>query len=86
MEKILAIVGITGGILCAVADCLLDLKGAENQKLGKQKVIDSKWSQMAHWRFPASIIIAMFAVPMYTAGFWALMNRVDASHTRLALV
>ena len=33
MIKALAIIGIIGGMLCAVADLLLDLKGVDNQKL-----------------------------------------------------
>ena len=47
MIKALAIIGIIGGMLCAVADLLLDLKGDDNQKLGKMKVIDSKWREMS---------------------------------------
>ena len=30
---VLGIIGITGGVLCAVADLLLDLKGPDNKKL-----------------------------------------------------
>ena len=51
MIKALAIIGIIGGMLCAVADLLLDLKGVDNQKLGKMRVIDSKWREMSHGRF-----------------------------------
>lgn len=69
MIRVLAIVGIIGGMLCAVADLLLDLKGYDNKKLGKLKVIDSKWAEMSHGRFVWSDILAMFAVPMYTCGF-----------------
>ena len=73
MIKVLAIIGIIGGMLCAIADLLLDLKGYDNQKLGKMKVIDSKWIEMSHGRFVWSDILAMFAVPMYTCAFVALM-------------
>ena len=85
-NQLLAIIGIIGGLLCAVADCLLDLKGADNEKLGEGKYIDSKWKDMAHWRFVASGILAMFAIPMYTCGFLALMNQVGAEHSTFALV
>lgn len=85
-NEIMAIIGIIGGLMCASADLLLDLKGAKNEKLGKLKVIDSMWVEMAEWRFVASIIIAMFAVPMYTCGFYALMNRVDVTHGTLAII
>lgn len=76
MITILAVIGIVGGLLCATADLLLDLKGIDNQKLGKLKVIDSKWSEMSHGRFVWSDILAMFAVPMYTCGFLALMMQL----------
>jgi hypothetical protein len=35
MDRIMAVIGICGGLLCAVADCLLDLKGADNKSLEK---------------------------------------------------
>ena len=59
--------------MCATADLLLDLKGPKNKKLGKMKILDSEWMNMAHWRFVWSDILAMFAVPMYSCGFIALM-------------
>lgn len=85
MENIMAVIGIIGGILCAIADCLLDIKGADNEKLG-DGMIDSKWSSMAHWRFTASGILAMFAVPMYTCGFLALTDCFAAEHHTFAMV
>ena len=67
MIKALAIIGIIGGMLCAVADLLLDLKGVDNQKLGKMRVIDSKWREMSHGRFVWSDIIAMIlSISLYT--------------------
>lgn len=78
-------IGIIGGFLCAIADCLLDLKGADNKKLGKLRVIDSKWSEMAHWRFVWSDILAMFAVPMYSCGFIALMLQLYKTNNKLAI-
>lgn len=41
-----SILGIMGGLLCAVADILWDFKGADNKKLGKNGLIYSKWSEM----------------------------------------
>ena len=35
MIIILGIIGIIGGLLCAVADLLLDIKGPQNRKLGE---------------------------------------------------
>jgi hypothetical protein len=74
MNQILAVIGIMGGLLCAVADCLLDLKGADNEKLGSMKIIDSKWKTMAHSRFVWSDILAMFAGYLYYCGFIDLMS------------
>lgn len=85
MIKVLAIIGIIGGMLCAVADLLLDLKGDDNQKLGKMKMIDSKWKVMSHGRFVWSDILAMFAVPMYTCGFVALMMQLYKVKVELAM-
>lgn len=85
MIKVLAIIGIIGGMLCAVADLLLDLKGDDNQKLGKMKMIDSKWKVMSHGRFVWSDILAMFAVPMYSCGFVALMMQLYKVKVELAM-
>lgn len=68
----LAVLGILGGLLCAIADLFLDLKGTDNQKLGSKEIIDSKWADMPHYRFVVSTILAFFAVPMYSCGVLAL--------------
>ncbi len=78
--------GIIGGLLCAVADLLLDLKGPQNRKLGEMGIIDSEWEKMAHWRFVWSDIIAMVAVPMYSCGFIALMMILYKEHPMMATV
>lgn len=71
---VLAVIGIFGGVLCAVADLFLDLKGPENKKLGKMGVIDSMWESMPHYRFVVSTVLAMFAVPMYSCAILALAD------------
>ena len=38
--------GSIGGLLCAVADLLLDIKGPQNRKLGEMGIIDRKWERM----------------------------------------
>ena len=86
MNTILAVIGIIGGLLCATADLLLDLKGPKNKKLGKMGVIDSEWANMSHWRFVWSDILAMFAVPMYSCGFIALMMTLHAEHPVISTV
>ena len=49
-------------------------------------VIDSEWKNMAHWRFVWSDILAMFAVPMYSCGFIALMMTLYEEHSMIATV
>lgn len=85
MIRLLAIIGIIGGLLCAVADLLLDLKGSDNRKLGKKGVIDSKWAVMPHGRFVWSGNLAMFAVPMYSCGFIALMMQLHKTRPELSV-
>lgn len=68
----LAILGIIGGCICAIADLFLDLKGPNNVKLGKLKVIDSMWTDMPHYRFTVSGILAFFAVPLYSCNLFSL--------------
>ena len=86
ITPVLGIIGIIGGLLCATADLLLDLKGTKNKKLGKMGVIDSEWENMAHWRFVLSDILAMFAVPMYSCGFIALMMILKKEHLVISTV
>ena len=86
MIKTLAIIGIMGGLLCATADLLLDIKGPNNKKIGKAGMIESAWMNMAHWRFVWSDILAMFAVPMYSCGFISLMLVLAKEHQTLATI
>ena len=48
------------------------------------KVMDSEWMNMSHWRFVWSDILAMFAVPMYSCGFIALMMILGKEKQALA--
>lgn len=84
MNMLLSVIGLIGGLLCATADLLLDIKGKENQKIGKTKFIDSKWSEMSEWRFRASIIVAMLAVPMYSMGVFSLANQIEKENSALS--
>lgn len=85
-NTVLAIIGVAGGLLCAVADLFLDLKGPGNKKCGKMKVIDSMWEVMPHYRFVVSTVLAMFAIPMYCCGFLALANIMSAEAPVFATV
>ncbi len=85
MIQILAILGILGGILCAIADCLLDIKGVDNYKVGGSKYIESAWENISPRRFFWSIILATFAVPMYSCGFIALMLCLHDTHPTLSI-
>lgn len=84
MIETFSILGILGGILSSIADCFLDIKGVGNQKLGKY--VESNWEKMAPKRFLWSTILCMFAVPMITCGFLALMMVLYNTHQTLAFV
>lgn len=76
MNIVLSVVGVIGGLLCAIADMILDIKGKDNVKCGSKKILDSNWVKMKEWRFIASSIIAMIAVPMYSMGVISLGNQI----------
>lgn len=83
MNMIFSIIGMIGGIICAIGDCLLDIKGKDNKKLGKLGFIDSNWDKMSTWRFKVSILCAMFAVPMYCMGILSLANQIGVGNATL---
>lgn len=83
MNLTLSIVGLIGGLLCAGADMLLDIKGKDNVKCGSKKILDSNWEKMPDWRFAASILVAMVAVPLYSMGVISLGNQIGAQHPAL---
>ncbi len=85
MNLIFSILGIAGGILCAVGDILFDLKGRGNQKLGTSGNIDSNWGNMAYWRFSTSILVAFFGDVMLGFGFYSLAEQLMNGHQTLAL-
>ncbi len=59
---IFGMLGIAGGILCAVGDMLFDLKGKGNEKLGISGNIDSNWLKMPYWRFNTSILVTFLGM------------------------
>jgi hypothetical protein len=75
-DFLLGIIGLCGGLLCAIADILLDLKGRGNEKYGPGGILDTNWKKMSLWRFRASIWIATVAVPMCLMGFIALYRQI----------
>lgn len=62
MYTTVAIMGIVGGILCAVVDFLWDLNGADNKKFGEKKLIYSAWNNMPEWRLILSAVLAVLEV------------------------
>ncbi len=81
---IFSVLGLVGGILCAVGDILFDLKGKGNQKLGTSGNIDSNWIKMAYWRFGASILAAFLGDALIGFGFYSLAEQVGAGNRALA--
>ena len=76
LDLIFGCLGIVGGLLTACGDMLLDLKGPDNEKLGRDGLIDSALDHMAPWRFPASILCAAFGVPLILLGITALARQM----------
>ncbi|MFV0529593.1 MAG: DUF6796 family protein [Lachnospiraceae bacterium] len=76
VDFVLGIIGLCGGLLCAVADILLDLKGKGNEKCGPGGIIDTNWDKMALWRFKGSIWLASISVPMYLMGCVAMYRQL----------
>ncbi|MBQ7981282.1 MAG: hypothetical protein IJ305_06730 [Oscillospiraceae bacterium] len=85
MLMTLSVLGIIGGLLCAVADMLWDFKGADNKKLGAKGLIYSKWSEMPDWRFISSAILSMIAIPMYCLGLFSLAGQFYEHSKGLAI-
>ncbi|KAL6628111.1 hypothetical protein U3516DRAFT_621733 [Neocallimastix sp. 'constans'] len=73
VDLIYSIIGFFGGLLCCVADILLDLKGKDNKAVGH---VHSNWNKMSLWRFHWSINLAIIAIPMYNLGLISLGNQV----------
>lgn len=84
MDYVFGILGIIGGLLCAIGDILLDLKGKNNVKSGPANIIDSNWQQMSEWRFRASILAASLGVPLYLLGFLGMSNQLALSNGTVA--
>ena len=72
--RIFAVCGVIGPLLCACGDLLLDLKGPDNQKLGKYGIMDSAWDHMDVRRFVWSILLAAAGVPLAGLGFVAMSH------------
>jgi hypothetical protein len=85
-DFLFGIFGITGGLFCAFADILLDLKGKNNIKSGPAKIIDSNWQIMSEWRFNASISIAALGVPMYLLGFLGMANQLAQNNKTVSMI
>ncbi|MDO5300147.1 MAG: hypothetical protein Q4F18_12010 [Clostridia bacterium] len=83
---ILSLLGLAGGILCAIGDILFDLKGKGNEKLGTSGNIDSNWIKMPYWRFGASILVAFAGDALIGFGIYSLVRQMGESHGMLAAV
>ena len=85
MNELFSVLGIAGGILCAIGDLFLDLKGKGNRKLGASGIIDSNWVNMAYWRFGISILFAFAGAALLGFGFFSLAAQIADGHWVLAL-
>lgn len=85
-NMIFSILGLVGGLLCAVGDILFDFKGKDNKKLGTSGNIDSNWVNMAYWRFGASILSAFIGDVLVGFGVFSLANQIQSVNMALARV
>lgn len=86
MNLIFCSLCVVGGLLCAVGDCFLDLKGKDSKSLGKYGYIESAWSHMAQWRFSVSILLAMVGVPCAMLGFSSIAQQISHGNFGLGIV
>ncbi len=78
LNLIYSILGVLGGIVCAIGDMLLDLKGKDNKKVGNSLVIESNWVKMANWRFKWSIPCGVIGSFMYSLGVHSLSRQIQS--------
>ncbi len=76
LDLVYSIMGLLGGVTCAIGDMLLDLKGKDNVKLGKSSVIESNWTKMANIRFKISIVLGFFGSFMCSLGIYSLSRQI----------
>ncbi|MCM1508066.1 MAG: hypothetical protein NC177_13185 [Ruminococcus flavefaciens] len=86
MNVIFGIMGLLGGILCAVGDILFDLKGGDNKKLGTSGNIESNWEKMSYWRFGTSIMCAFADDILAGFGYMSLVRQISETNTTLSVV
>ncbi len=72
INLIYSILGLIGGVICAIGDILLDLKGKDNIKVKNSLIIESNWTKMANWRFKLSIVFGFVGSFMYSLGIYSL--------------
>lgn len=70
MYLLCSILGLAGGVLCAVGDMLFDLKGKNNRKLGTSGNIDSKVCQMKNVNAVLATVTAVCGYVSVIAGFF----------------
>lgn len=80
------IIGIAGGVSCAIGDILFDYLGPGNETIGTYGIIESNWLIMPEWRFTASILLASIGVILYFWGLVAMKNQLSEKSQKAANV
>lgn len=84
LSLVYSIMGLLGGIFCAIGDVLLDLKGKDNVKIGKTGIIESNWTKMSNWRFKISIVFGCVGSFMLGVGVYSLGKQIANSNFLLS--
>lgn len=82
-NKVFALIGAIGGLICSVADYFLEYMGMDSTTMGLMGMVESAWADAPGWRFPASIWIVSVAVPMYVIGIIAVIRQMRSTHRKL---
>lgn len=75
------ILGIIAGILFMIGDLLWEFHCPGVTKNIDGMFIDTSWTEFGQWRFPASVIAAAVAMPLYYLGFME-MPEIIIEHAR----
>ncbi len=80
-----AIMGLIGVVLFMLSDLFQLFTGSlESHRTGSMALVDTAWADMASWRFPLSIALAIVATPLVLLGFAAVKRQIALTRPKRA--